>query len=165
MIKQILEIIRKITNFIVVFLFAVVVVVVFAQVIARYAIGSSIGWADELARYAFVWLVYLGGTITIREGRNVCFDLILESRHGIGWKAMFTLVNLASVVFLVIMIYLGLFVSRSLIGESSPIMKWPMGIVTAAIPLGGLLMFFEQISYYIEHIQGKEREGEGTEKC
>lgn len=157
MIKQILDSIRKITNFIVVFLFAVVVAVVFAQVVARYAVGSSIRWADELSRYAFVWLVYLGGTITIREGRNVCFDLILESAHGKKFKALFTVVNIASAAFLVFMIYLGLFVSQSMMTESSPIMKWPMEIVTAAIPIGGLLMFFEQISHYIEHITDKER--------
>lgn len=160
MIKNMLDVVRKITNFIVVFLFAVVVAVVFAQVIARYVAGSSIRWADELARYAFVWLVYLGGSITIREGRNVCFDLILESINGKKHKVMFTLVNLASAVFLALMIYLGIFVSQSMVTESSPIMKWPMEIVTAAIPIGGVLMFFEQISYYIEHINDRACERE-----
>ena len=37
------------------------------------------GGPTKLARFAFVWLVYLGGSITIREGRNVCFDLLLEA--------------------------------------------------------------------------------------
>ena len=77
MLNKILDVTRKITNIIVTFLFMVVVAVVFAQVVARYVAGSSIRWADELARFAFVWLVYLGGSITIREGRNVCFDLLL----------------------------------------------------------------------------------------
>lgn len=161
MIKNILDVVRKITNFIVVFLFTVVVVVVFTQVIARYVVGSSIKWADELSRYAFVWLVYLGGTTTIREGKNVCFDLLLDSFHGKKWKFMFTLVNLASIAFLVFMIYLGVFVSKSMITESSPIMQWPMVMVTAAVPIGGILMFFEQISYYIEHINDKEKEAIG----
>jgi TRAP-type C4-dicarboxylate transport system permease small subunit len=160
MIKKILDAIRKMTNFIVVFLFTVVVVVVFAQVIARYVGGSSIRWADEVARFAFVWLVYLGGTTTIRDGRNVCFDLLLESRKGRSWKAMFTLVSIISVLFLIAMTYLGTLVSQTMIGESSPILQWPMAVVTAAVPVGGVLMFFEQISYYIEHINDKEREKE-----
>lgn len=160
MIKSLLHGIRKLTNFIVVFLFAVVVVVVFSQVIARYVAGSSIRWADELARFAFVWLVYLGGTITIRDGRNVCFDLILESCQGRVWKAMFTFVNIVSAVFLIFMTYLGVLVSQTQISESSPILHWPMAVITIAIPLGGVLMFFEQVSYYIEHINDKEREKE-----
>lgn len=160
MINKVLDATRKTTNFIVVLLFTVVVAVVFAQVIARYVVGFSIGWADELARYAFVWLVYIGGTTTIRDGRNVCFDLILESCHGKTWKVMFTLVNIASALFLIFMIYLGILVSHTHMIARSPIMHWPMAFVTAAIPLGGLLMFFEQISYYIQHINNKKPEKE-----
>lgn len=100
MLNKILDVTRKITNIIVTFLFMVVVAVVFAQVVARYVAGSSIRWADELARFAFVWLVYLGGSITIREGRNVCFDLLLEACKGKNWKVMFTVVCAASAVFL-----------------------------------------------------------------
>ena len=103
MLNKILDVTRKITNIIVTFLFMVVVAVVFAQVVARYVAGSSIRWADELARFAFVWLVYLGGSITIREGRNVCFDLLLEACKGKTWKVMFTVVCAASAVFLICM--------------------------------------------------------------
>ena len=103
MLNKILDVTRKITNIIVTFLFMVVVAVVFAQVVARYVAGSSIRWADELARFAFVWLVYLGGSITIREGRNVCFDLLLEACNGKTWKVMFTVVCAASAVFLICM--------------------------------------------------------------
>lgn len=155
MIKKILDVIRKITNFIVVLLFTIVVVVVFSQVVARYVGGSSIRWADELSRFAFVWLVYLGGTITIREGRNVCFDLILEACRGKGWKVMFSIVCAASALFLIFMTYLGVLVCQAQISESSPILQWPMEVIVAAIPIGGILMFFEQISYYIEHINDK----------
>lgn len=154
MLNKILGVVRNITNFIVVFLFSVVVAVVFAQVIARYVVGSSIRWADELARFAFVWLVYLGGTITIREGKNVCFDLFLEHFRGRNnvWKVMFSLVNVASASFLILMTYLGVLVCKTQIREMSPILQWPMAFVALAIPIGGTLMFFEQISYCIKYI-------------
>lgn len=163
MLNRVLGTMRTVTNIIVVLLFGVVVAVVFAQVVARYALGSSIRWADELARFAFVWLVYLGGTITIREGKNVCFDLLLEHCRGSrrAWTVMFSLVNLASATFLVLMTYLGVLVCRTQLVESSPIMRWPMAFVTLAIPVGGALMFFEQISYYIRHIGTVDSEPEG----
>lgn len=166
MLNKILDAMRKITNIIVTFLFMVVVAVVFAQVVARYVAGSSIRWADELARFAFVWLVYLGGSITIREGRNVCFDLLLESCKGKRWKVMFTIVCAASAVFLLCMTYLGVLVCRTQMMESSPIMHWPMAVVCAVIPIGGVLMFFEQISYYLVHLNGtREEEGEEAGVC
>lgn len=163
MLNRVLGTMRTVTNIVVVLLFGVVVAVVFAQVVARYALGSSIRWADELARFAFVWLVYLGGTITIREGKNVCFDLLLEHSRGNRrvWTVMFSLVNLASATFLVLMTYLGVLVCRTQLVETSPIMRWPMAFVTLAIPVGGALMFFEQISYYIRHIGTVDSEPEG----
>lgn len=163
MLNRVLDTMRNVTNCIVVLLFGIVVAVVFAQVVARYAVGSSIRWADELARFAFVWLVYLGGTITIREGKNVCFDLLLEHSRGNRrvWTVMFSLVNLASASFLVLMTYLGILVCRTQLVETSPILRWPMAFVTLAIPVGGALMLFEQISYYIRHIGMVDTELEG----
>jgi len=143
--------IRTITNVVVVILFAIVVVVVSAQVFSRFVINLSIRWADELSRFAFVWLIYIGGAITIRDGRNVCFDLILDSMKGKKWKALFTLVTAVSLLFLILMTIFGVLVCRVEMTESSPIMHWPMTVVCAAIPLGGLLMMLEEICYWIEH--------------
>ena len=143
--------IRTITNVVVVVLFSVVVLVVSAQVFSRFVIHLSIRWADELARFAFVWLIYIGGAVTIRDGRNVCFDLFLDSLKGKKWKIMFTLVTAVSLLFLILMTYFGVRVCIVETSESSPIMHWPMHIVCAAIPLGGILMMLEEICYWLEH--------------
>lgn len=150
--------VRSITNAVVVFLFAVVVFVVSAQVFSRYVLTISIRWADELSRFAFVWLIYIGGAVTIRDGRNVCFDLLLDSRKGKTWKTMFTIVSAISLLFLALMTYFGVLVCKAELTEASPIMKWPMAIVTLAIPLGGLLMMLEQVCYWIEHKNDRDKE-------
>ena len=46
--------IRRITDIVVIILFAIVVVVISAQVFSRFVINLSIRWADELSRFAFV---------------------------------------------------------------------------------------------------------------
>ena len=86
---------RKITNVLVTFLFIMLVVVVFVQVVCRI-IKVSFPYADELSRYTFVWLIYLGGTITIRNGMNITFDVILDALPKKAWKIVFTLVNIIS---------------------------------------------------------------------
>lgn len=167
MLIKILDGVRKVTNVLVILLFAAVVVIVFGQVIMRYGFKNSLSWADETSRYCFVWLVYLGGTITIREGRNVCFDLVLESWPPRMYKIMFTLVSLIGTVFLAIVMYLGILVCQVNVGETSPIVSFPMELVYISIPLGGALMFVEQISYWLMHVKdrdpGKTRWKEGVE--
>lgn len=163
MIKNIFKSIRKVTNGMAILFFIIVVVLVFAQVLARYVFDTSIKWADEVSRFAFVWLVYIGGAATIREGINVCFDLILESATGIKRKVLFTFVNASSSLFLVLMTYFGVLVSKSMTTEVSSILGWPMSIVTLAVPIGGVVMLFEQINYYFEHINNSNIEEGGIE--
>ena len=143
----VIKTIRTITNVVVVALFAIVVVV-----------HLSIRWADELSRFAFVWLIYIGGAVTIRDGRNVCFDLFLDSRKGKSWKFMFTVVTAISLLFLILMTYFGVLVCKVEISEASQIMHWPMWVVTLAIPLGGLLMILEEICYWFEHKNDRDAE-------
>ena len=162
--NSVVQALRKVINTIVVILFIVVVVVVSAQVFSRFVIHLSIRWADEVSRYAFVWLVYIGGAITIREGRNVAFDLILDSRKGKQWKAMFTLVNVISIVYLILLTYFGVRVCIAESVEFSPIMRFPMWVVSLAIPLGGVLMTIEQLLYFIEHRNDKDTEAEAVGK-
>ena len=156
-----IKVIRSITNAIVVSLFVIIVVVVSAQVFSRYVIHLSIRWADEMSRFAFVWLVYIGGAVTIRDGRNVCFDLILDSMKGKKWKIMFTVVTVISIVFLILVTYFGVLVCQVEMSETSPIMHWPMQIVCLAIPLGGVLMMMEEVCYWFEH--RKDRDGQELE--
>lgn len=150
--------IRTITNVVVVTLFALVVLVVSAQVFSRFVINLSIRWADELSRFAFVWLVYIGGAVTIRDGRNVCFDLILDSFKGKKWKIMFTLVTAVSMLFLILMTYFGVLVCKVEMTEASPIMHWPMSVVCAAIPMGGVLMMLEEICYWLENKDSRDEQ-------
>jgi TRAP-type C4-dicarboxylate transport system permease small subunit len=57
----------------------VMVAVVFAQVIARYGLNASIGWADEIARLAFVATVFLGIAVAVRARAHIGITLLAEA--------------------------------------------------------------------------------------
>lgn len=54
----------------------VMIVVVASQVFMRYALNSSIDWADEVSRMAFVWSIFIAIPLGIREGIHVGIDLL-----------------------------------------------------------------------------------------
>lgn len=157
-----LNVTRKLTNILVTALFALLVVIVFVQVVCRVA-GVSFPYADELSRYTFVWLIYLGGTITIRSGINITFDVILDALPRPAWKVVFTIVTLVSCAFLVMAVVLGVNLAWVNRVQVSSVVKLNMGMVMLAIPVGSLLMFFEQISVYIKKMKEADNVGVSAE--
>jgi TRAP-type C4-dicarboxylate transport system permease small subunit len=57
----------------------VMVVVVFAQVVARYGLNSSFGWADEISRLAFVTMVFLGIAVAVRARAHIGITLVADA--------------------------------------------------------------------------------------
>ena len=118
-------------------------------------------WIDEMTRFIFVWLTYIGGAITVRYGMNISFDLVLDACKGRLWQVAFTSMNLLSMVFLAALAYLGIqnCISNSI--QLSTVMKWNMGLVNLAIPVGGVLMLLSQMEYFITQLREHKKEERG----
>ncbi|MES2960510.1 MAG: TRAP transporter small permease [Pseudomonadota bacterium] len=54
----------------------VMVAVVSLQVLLRYALNSSFGFADEMSRLSFVWSIFLGIPLGIRLGSHIGMELL-----------------------------------------------------------------------------------------
>lgn len=57
-------------------LVSVMVAVVSAQVLLRYAFNSSIGWADEVSRLMFVWSIFLAVPLGVRLGAHIGVEVL-----------------------------------------------------------------------------------------
>lgn len=150
---------RKATEAIVALLFAVLVTLVLIQVVTRM-LHMSQTWIDEISKFVFVWLTYLGGAITVRKGANVCFDLILEGTKGKAYKVLFLLVNIITIVFMAAVCYLGTMQAWENRVQVSSMTRTNMGLMNAAIPIGFALMIIAQVEYYFTHVKEKAKEAE-----
>jgi TRAP-type transport system small permease protein len=57
---------------------AVMVVMVFGNVVLRYAFNSGISVSEELSRWCFVWMVFLGALIALREHAHLGLDTLVK---------------------------------------------------------------------------------------
>jgi len=66
------------------FLLLGMVVMVFGNVLLRYAFNSGIQISEELSRFFFIWLVFIGAIIAMREGKHLGMDNFVArlSRRG-----------------------------------------------------------------------------------
>jgi TRAP-type C4-dicarboxylate transport system permease small subunit len=63
------------------------VVLVFTNVVLRYAFNSGITVSEELSRWLFVWLVFLGAIIGMREHGHLGMDSLVSRLPVWGKKA------------------------------------------------------------------------------
>ena len=152
------KVIRKATDALIVALFAALVTLVLIQVFTR-TFHMSQTWIDEISKFVFVWLTYLGGSVTVSRGMNITFDLILEGVKGKTFKILFTLVNLCTLVFLAAMLILGSQNAWANRVQTSTMTNLNMGLMNLAIPVGCELMIGAQIEYYFRVLKEREEAG------
>ena len=59
-------------------LMSVMTIIIFIQVIMRYVMHNSLSWSEELARYCFVWLIYIGVAYGCKLMKHIKIDAALK---------------------------------------------------------------------------------------
>jgi TRAP-type transport system small permease protein len=62
------------------------VIMVFGNVVLRYAFNSGITVSEEMSRYCFIWLTYIGAMIAMREGEHLGVDTLVKHLPVTGKK-------------------------------------------------------------------------------
>jgi TRAP-type C4-dicarboxylate transport system permease small subunit len=57
---------------------ALMVVLVFGNVVLRYALNSGITQAEEVSRWLFVWLTFTGAVLALRERAHLGVDMVVK---------------------------------------------------------------------------------------
>lgn len=131
--------------------------IIFSQVVARYVFHYSLTWSEEVGRYIFVWIAFLGMTAAFRAGSHVALDLLGRSLKGISRKILETINGLLVVVLSSAIVYSGIQLFRLGMRQKSPALKLPMQWVYIIIPISGLiLLYFAVRALWIRHQEKRE---------
>ena len=82
----------RILEVIIAFCLMAMVVLVFGNVVLRYAFNSGITVSEELSRWFFVWLTFLGGVVALRDHAHLGTE-VLVGRLPPGGKRAFLLIG------------------------------------------------------------------------
>jgi len=77
---------------------AVMVVLVFGNVVLRYGFNSGITISDELSRWLLVWLTFLGAIVAVREHTHLGVDTLVRMLPPLGKRILF-IVNYCLMLF------------------------------------------------------------------
>ena len=74
---------------------ALMVVLVFGNVVLRYTFNSGITVSEELSRWLFVWLTFMGAVVALREHGHLGVDAMVARLPRLGKKICLVLAQVA----------------------------------------------------------------------
>jgi len=130
-----------------VFLMSSMTGIIFLQFVMRRVFNNSLVWSEELARYMFIWLIYIGISYGAKLKRHIKVEVLVNT---LSPKMQPYLLLLGEVIFLGFAVFIiyssyGIVLRQIALGQNSPALGIPMSIVYAAPTVGFFLTSFRQL--------------------
>lgn len=125
----------------IVLLMAAMSALIGVQIFMRYVMQSSLSWSEELARYFFIWMTYLGIAYAVRKDAHIRVTMATDLLSERGRIAVRLLTHLifAGFAFFVMVQGWTLVEKTFRFGQKSASLGIPMGIIYLA-PLTGFAL-------------------------
>jgi TRAP-type C4-dicarboxylate transport system permease small subunit len=139
----------------------IMVAVIFLQVIMRYVFNNSLAWSEEVGRWIFIWMSWIGVSLGAKYGQHIKIEMIVNA---MPFKTRYV-VNIISELIVIAINILCVVYGYRLVGQlismgakSAPL-QISQGWCYAAVPVGCAMMILRNIQSIIASIKCM-REGE-----
>ncbi|XXM71966.1 TRAP transporter small permease [Lysinibacillus sphaericus] len=118
---------------------ALMVALIFSQVVGRYVFSSAPSWTEEMARYIHIFQVWIGASYAVKKRQHIRIESFVELFKGTARKVVDTA---ALLIWFLLALFLAVFGTQLVLasiqnGQVTPAMQLPMWVPFLAIPLGG----------------------------
>jgi TRAP-type C4-dicarboxylate transport system permease small subunit len=142
-------------------LMSLMTIVMFIQVVARRVFSNSLSWSEELARYLFLWLIYLGISYGAKTMKHIKIEAFLGVFPKKARPFVIILGDILFFVFAIFIIYTSfVWVQRQImLGQLSPALHVPMWVIYASPFVGYTLTTIRQIQTLVWRINQLKQGG------
>ena len=138
--RKLTGLINKYLTVLVCIFMVLMVVDVFLQVLFRFVIEKPLSWSEEVSRYLFVWIVWIGAALVFADKAHVGIDLLVIKFSSRWQRRIEITVYLVFLFPMCIMLYQGFALATLNMNQPSAALRMPMGIPYAAIPIAAFVM-------------------------
>ncbi len=133
------------------FLFWVLAIVVFIQFFTRYALNDSAGWTEEIARYLLISTVFIGASISVRKNNHVQVDVFYRFMPHLMARTLSTAIDAVRVLFFAYTAWLTWVLLGKIGSSRMAIIDLPIGIVYSFVLFGFVMMTYRAIIVAIQN--------------
>lgn len=121
-------------------LFGIIVALMLVAIFFRYVLNSSLYWSDEIVRYLFVWLTFLGAAVAVRDKAHIRVEFFAEKMPTSLKKWVIHVNDFLFITFLLFLTLGGFIWVFQLSGSYSPALALPLNwLFYAALPTASLV--------------------------
>ena len=135
----------------------IMVIMVAAQVLSRYILHTSLSHTEELVRYFFVWITFLGASAAAfrKKHISVAGAMLILPRGVMKWIRLFS--GIVALIFTVVLLFYGfrVVILQIQTGQTTAALGLPMWIIGCAVPVCSLVMIIRLVM--IACISGRGR--------
>lgn len=153
MTKAFLRVFDRINEGISVMLLLVTVVVVFLGILTRYVFKAPLVWTEEVGRFAFIWLVFVGVSITERQKAHFRITYFVEQAPPRVRYGLWLLGELLVIGALVIVLNESVKFARMGVHQISAVLQISLVYIYSALPLAVLLTLLTRVRNFVIAIQ------------
>ena len=93
--KSFEKLLTQAMNTVIVVALALMVIMVFGNVVLRYVFNSGITISEELSRWLFVWMTFLGAIVALKDNGHLGTDMLVSRFGPLGRRLCMALAQVA----------------------------------------------------------------------
>ena len=125
---------------------------VFVAAVSR-ALGSPIIWAIDVAMLLFIWCAFLGADAALRAKQHIIIDIVVRMFPQRVQRALLIVHWTVIIAFLLTLVVLGAELTMLNVERPMGDTEVSYAYVTAAVPIGSLLMAFTAMRQLVEFVR------------
>lgn len=144
--QKLLKAYDSIIEFIIVIFFIIMIISLFGEVISRFFFNLPMMWAEEVGRYLFIWIVYLGAAQAFIKNKHLTVDFLAKKIPSPYSNYLDIILHLMIMLFLFFVFVNGVKYAGMNFNKPAYSIEWiRLGWTYSAIPVGAVLMLLNII--------------------
>ncbi len=136
-----MKLVNKFFNTAVTLMLVIMILLIVLQVLNRLIFNAPSAWTEELSRFFYIWLTFLGAVLVTRDREHIQVDFLYNKLPSVLKTVIVKINYILILIFLGVVVYGGYIYMQ--IGWDAPVSTVPflkMGYVTAVVPMAAILM-------------------------
>lgn len=145
---------ERVSNLIIIVLLALIVGSIFAQVLFRYVLKMPLIWPEEVARFCYIWISFLGMAVLTRKGELLAVDTLQFMKPQVR-RGVILFTRLLMIVILCMFAWLGFGMLSKAHGQVLPATGLSIWWLYLATPLSSLVAIYFLVEMLFSPRKGK----------